>query len=121
MSKNNLLSAVDKLQATFRKSVSLADSDFGDKRRDAVLLRRAIATCLPPILSASETAFDDGEARKAFRSEFPRMRSLMALHYASWPVVAVDRDDPTCVASLQSHREGVFNFIAWVRAATDKL
>jgi hypothetical protein len=69
-------------------------------------------------IHASGSAIADPVFNNAFRSQFSKMRSAMALHHASWPVVAIDLDDPAYQASIQTQREACRIFFAWVRSAT---
>lgn len=112
-----LSSAVSELEALFRRSAELATEDRDANRREAVALRRAIAERNGAILALGEQAFEDSERRTAFRSEFSRMRSALALHRASWPIVSIVLTDPAYVTSVQTSREAHRRFVDWVRAA----
>lgn len=53
-------------------------------------------------------SFGDAITRRhqmvSFRHRFSKMRSAMALHHASWPVISIELDNPTDVASVQTLR-----------------
>ncbi|RYY26104.1 MAG: hypothetical protein EOP62_11525 [Sphingomonadales bacterium] len=118
--KEKLLEAVNALEDALARSAKLGEVDFDAHRKDAVELRRLIAAQNSAIASLGDDAFETPESRQAFRNEFSKMRSAMAFHQASWPVVSVDRENPSYVASLRSIRETNRIFITWVRSALAK-
>ena len=117
MEKEPLLQAINKLEATFRQATELASNDCKDSRKEGIQLRRVVADQLATIFSIANLAFDGSELHEAFRSEFSRMRSTMAHHHASWPIVAIDLKNPDYLLSAAQMRKSNGAFIAWVKKA----
>lgn len=118
MTENNtLLDAINELETTLGQSAGLANENFKDNRKEAVQLRRVIADHLAALYSLGSVAFESAELREGFRSEFAKMRSTMAFHHASWPVVAIDLENPDYLTSIATLRESNRRFISWVRNA----
>jgi hypothetical protein len=115
--REQLLQAVNELEATFRQSAELGNANFRNNRKEAVQLRRVISDRLASISTIGAAAFADTEMLRPFQSEFSRMRSTMALHHASWPIVMIDLDDQDYLASAMALRESNSRFIGWVRTA----
>ena len=115
--REKLLSAIGVLEASLAQAVKLGDRDFNEHRREVIQLRRIILAHNSTIDSLCDEAFGTPEARLAFRREFSEMRSAMAFHQASWPVVSIDFENPDYVASLNIMRTANRKFIAWVRTA----
>lgn len=110
-SKQDLLREVQALENTLQHSASLGD----DARPEKVNLRRKLAEHRAKISAIGESVFADKPQQDAFRAEFSKMRTAMALHHASWPIVAIDRTNPRYEASVQSEREANRRFVDWVR------
>jgi hypothetical protein len=115
-SRRALLEAIYELETMLGESARLGDENFADRRLDAIRLRKLIAEKIGLIGSLGETAFKDSASLAAFRNEFSAMRSATALHYASWPIVAISLDNRECVASLESLRASYRRFIGWVKS-----
>ena len=115
MTKARLLDAVNVLEATLARSARLGNEGLDDHRRDAIQIRRMLATQNVEIARLGDEAFDKPEQLAEFRTLFARMRSATAFHQALWPVVSIDLEHPDYLASLESTREANKHFIAWVR------
>ncbi len=115
--RQELLEAIKLLEATFRKSASLGDENFKEHRKEAVQLRREIAAQLANISKLGTTVFEGKSTAETFRSQFASMRATMAMHHASWPIIAIDLENPEYRASATTLRESNGKFIAWVRMA----
>lgn len=113
--KRELLDALGELETTFRQSASLASNDLKESRKEAVQLRRVMADKLNTISSLGVSALESSGLGDAFRSEFSKMRSAIAHHHASWPIVSIDLQDPEYLASIKRMRESYTAFISWVR------
>jgi hypothetical protein len=120
-SKRNLLDAVEALEASFRRSASLGGENFDAKRKEAVQMRREIADQLAVVSSMGNLAFDGTALQDPFRSEFAKMRSALALHQASWPVVAIQLENPDYLSSVTMLRESTARFMAWVKGSASAL
>lgn len=115
--QEKLLEAVTQFEATLRQSASLGNQNFKENRSQAVKLRLLMAHHLTAISSLGDQAFDGDTRHGPFRSEFAKMRSHMALHHASWPIVAIDLEDPAYLASVKDLRKSNERFIGWVKQA----
>ena len=87
--------------------LSIARED--DWRKRTVQYRRLIQGDIARIAAAASGVFDqvapvDEPHAKAFRGGFSAMRSRVAEHQASWPVVGIDPDDPEYDRSVQALR-----------------
>lgn len=111
-----LLQAVNELEATFRQSFGLGDHDFKDNRKEAIQLRRVISDQMATISAIANLAFDGSAMHTTFRSEFAIMRSTMAFHHASWPVVAIDLENPDYLLSAAKLRETNDGFTVWLKS-----
>jgi hypothetical protein len=111
-----VLQAVDDLELVLGQSAQLTDN-LDDHRKHGLELRRQILAKVAMIGSLGEQAFDAGGRELAFRGEFSKMRSAMAYHQASWPIVSIKPDDPDYLLSVRALREANRHFIGWVRAA----
>lgn len=105
--------AVGDLETTLRLSRRL-DRGFNDHRMEAIQQRREISAKLARLSSAAQ-AISDGSDRSTFLNQFSKMRSALALHQATWPIVAVDQSDPAYRTSIQTARAAYFKFFEWVR------
>ena len=114
--QQQLLLAVDAYEEILRQSAGLRNGET-DRRREAVQLRRLISERIVEISSLGDAVFSTADAHTAFRNEFARMRTAVAYHQASWPIVGVQPMDPHYRESVRALREGNRHFIAWVRAA----
>ena len=114
--RDDLRRTVDELEDLLRQSANLSD-DLDDHRRRGIELRREIGQKVAAIGSLVEKAFDAASEQGSFRSEFSKMRSAMAYHQASWPIVSIKPDDAGYIASVAALREANRHFISWVRAA----
>lgn len=111
-----LLDAIDRYEADLRTSASLrAGSE--DRRREAVQLRRAMANRIAEIGMLGQGCFADFDLHAAFKLEFKSMRTTMADHQASWPIVCIAPEDAAYKASVTGVREANRRLIAWVRNA----
>jgi hypothetical protein len=116
--RDDLSQAIGEYEALLLQFKEL-DPDISDHRREAIQLRRQFTDILAAILASGEAAFAGTELGGQFRSEFSKMRSAVAYHQASWPIVAVDHDDAAYCASEATTRDACHNFIAWARNALD--
>ncbi len=114
-SRKALLEAVDELERLLRQSAELVDGLDGH-RKQGIEFRRQIAEKVATIGSLGEQLFEAAE-QVPFRREFSHMRSALAYHQASWPIVSIKLDDPNYRASVQSLRDANRSFISWVRRA----
>jgi len=120
-SKRNLLDAVEALEASFSRSASLGGENFDAKRKEVVQVRREISDQLGIVSSMGNVAFDGTPLQDLFRSEFSKMRSALALHQASWPVVAIELENPDYLSSVTALRESTVRFMAWVKGSASTL
>ena len=114
--KIDLSRAIDDYEKALSRSAGLGDRSM-DNRRQAIQLRRDMSDRIAAIALHGREAFARSERANEFHKEFSMMRSAMAYHQASWPVVLVDNDDTGYQASVRSVREANQRFIAWVRHA----
>jgi len=115
--RDKLLAAIDLLEASFAQAVKLGDDNFIEHRKEVIQLRRVILEQNSAIAALCDEAFGNSEGREAFRAAFSKMRSAMAHHQASWPVVSINFESLDYIASLQAMRDANRNFITWVRSA----
>ncbi len=112
--RNDLLKAVTALEDTFRRSADLGGDEFRSNRREVVHLRREIGSRMSE-LAAVIAALDEADLRERCRAEISRMRAAVALHHASWPVVAIDLEEAGYKASIHTMRCAYRQFIEWAR------
>ena len=116
MSKTGELKVeLDNLEALLLRSAGLGEG-LDKHRKKGVEYRRQIGEKVALIGSLGEHAFGS-ETRAEFRREFSKLRSALALHQASWPIVAIDVANAQYQASVQTLRETSRSFISWVRSA----
>lgn len=115
--EGDLLQAVRDLETTLRQSADLPERDDNAHRKQGIELRRQIAKQILKVSETGELAFEASDVRGNFRAEFSKMRAAMAHHQASWPIVAIDRSDPSYHASVSALRDANTHFFAWVRSA----
>jgi len=115
-----LLQAVNELEATIRESFRLGDQDFNNNRQDALRLRRLITERMAEISSLSDRCLDGSILHGQFRSAFSKMRSAMAFHHASWPIVAIDLESAEYTLSAAKLREATDSFILWVKTVLSR-
>jgi len=113
--RDELLRAIDALEATLHQSAELADDEKADNRGAGIKLRRLIAEQVAAVGSFGEQAFGEGIQIGTFRQEFSKMRAALASHQATWPIIAINRGDPNYIASVKALRETNRKFIAWAR------
>lgn len=113
--KDQLLHALAEFEAAIQESYSLADSDFDAKRRRGVELRRLISEKREEVGRLGERWVAGTSNVGAFREEFAKMRSAMAEHHATWPLVRIDLSDPQFRESSQASREATYRFMEWIR------
>jgi hypothetical protein len=112
--RGDLLKAVTALEETFRRSAGLGGSKFRSNRREVVQLRREIGARMSELAVVS-AALDDAGLRERCRDEVSRMRAAVALHHASWPVVAIDLENTSYQVSIQTMRAAYRRFIEWAK------
>ncbi len=112
---SDLLRIVAELEATLRQSAELPDRSDNADRKAAVALRRRMAEHIAAAAEAGELLFGALSRRSEFRSRISRMRTVMALHQASYPIVSIDRRDPAYRASVAALRAANEGFFKWVR------
>jgi hypothetical protein len=112
-----LLRSVEDFEKAIQESYSLGDEYFDAKRLRGVELRRSIVARSGEISRLGERFFSDTPELGDFRMELAKMRSAMAEHHASWPLVRIDLSDPRFRASSQALREATRHFIGWLRQA----
>ncbi|WP_010161938.1 hypothetical protein [Sphingomonas sp. PAMC 26617] len=110
-----LLEAVNLLETLHNNAARLGNDWLVKNRRQAVDLRRKITALHAEISRAGDETFRDTPQYSEFRSQFSKLRSAIALHQASWPIVAIDTENPEYLSSVQSTREASRQFITWVR------
>lgn len=111
--RKELLVTVAEFESVLRQSAGLGH----EGRKEMIALRRSLGTLIQRLASLGEEAFSNAEDRHVYRNELSRMRSAMALHHASWPIVSIDSCDQDYVASLRSTRDANRTFIEWVKRA----
>lgn len=109
--RKELLAALAELEALQATSRALPP----DRKHDILDMRRQIAAQNSLISSLGDGAFESTEDRNAFRHEHSRLRAAITDHMASWPVVAIKRENPAYVASLSHIRDAYQRFFSWVR------
>lgn len=112
-----LIKAVDDLETALQDSQDLADANFKENRKEGINLRRLIAEKVAAVGALGGHAFKETAQADAFRREFSSMRSALAYHQASWPIVSIDHEDQSYLDSVRSLRERNIKFIDWVRTA----
>lgn len=117
LSMKALIASIATFEATLTASSARNDSDFEAHRRDAIELRRQIAVHRAEISTLFEQSIASPELRTQFRARFSALCSALALHQASWPVVAIELDNPDYQASRDSTRAKYREFFAWARTA----
>jgi hypothetical protein len=113
--QDQLLHALDELEATLQSSWSLADDRFDDSRKEALALRRVVVQQVAKVGSLGEQVLTQRGEVESFRSHFSTMRSAVALHHADWPIVAIKLDDPAYIASSSRMRRSIQTFYVWIR------
>lgn len=109
--------AVAVLEAALKESADLGGDRFLQNRKRVIDLRRQIMACISNVSVAGQQAFADTAHSASFRAGYARMRTAMALHHASWPVIAIDMDNPNYQASIQAMRLEYRAFIRWSQTA----
>lgn len=112
--RDDLLLAIREYETILLRSAGLS-STSGPDRREAVRLRRLISEKIAAIGIAGRSAFQDRPDKNAFHDGFSRMRSAVAYHQASWPIVAVDSASADYQLSIVRVRAANQAFIEWVR------
>lgn len=115
--RDELMKAVDSYETILRQSAGLRDGQT-DRRREAVQLRRVISQRIAEINAHGDAFFEGSSVYSVFRSEIAKMRSAVAYHQASWPIVSIRPDDLSYQASVAAVREANRSFIAWIRSAS---
>jgi hypothetical protein len=116
--RDDLLRAVGEYEALLLRSREL-DPDISEHLHEAIQLRRLLTDQISAIASLGGAVFSGNDLQGNFRNELSKMRSAVAYHQASWPIVAVDHDDTEYFASETKTREACQNFIVWMRKALD--
>jgi hypothetical protein len=112
--RDDLLLAIREYEAVLQRSAGLSSTSEPD-RREAVRLRRLISERIAAISLAGRKVFQNRPDKNAFDDGFSRMRSAVANHQASWPIVAVDSASADYQLSVVRVREANRTFIEWVR------
>lgn len=120
MDRVHLLEALNDLEATISKSFELGNEEFKSNRKQAIQLRRTISEKVASISRIGDIVFEGSPLHSAFRSEFAMMRSTMAMHQASWPVVAIDLHSADYLKSAAKLRESNARFMTWLRVAVSR-
>lgn len=113
-SRDDLLLAICDYESALRRSADLSSTSEPD-RREAVRLRRLIFERIAAIGFAGRSAFEHQFDTASFQDRFSRMRSALAYHQASRPIVAIDCESDDYQLSAIRVREANRTFIAWVR------
>lgn len=88
-----------------------------DRRGELIALRRQLGGQIVRLRETGAATFTDAVLSDEFRSRLSKVQSLMALHQAKWPAVAIDEDDAAYRGSAQQLADANHGFIAWVRSA----
>lgn len=110
----DLVQALDQLEALQSESRALPSA----RGHEILDMRRRIAEQTAFIALLGEAAFAETGELDAFRREHSKLRTAIAHHMASWPVIGIDRDNPAYISSLMSIREAYRGFATWIRTAT---
>lgn len=110
-----LLHEIDRLEILLADIGAVTARDDAARRRDLVDLRRQLAAQIATVGSIAEAVFADRPDLSAYRERFSRMRSMAALHQASWPAVILGERPEDYRASVAPMREANRVFIDWVR------
>jgi hypothetical protein len=116
--RDDLLQAVAEYEALLLRFGEL-DPDIAHHLHEAIQLRRRLADTIVAIAALGGVVFARTDLEGNFRNELSKMRSAVAYHQASWPIVAVDHDDSEYRESETRTRDACQNFIVWVRMALD--
>lgn len=112
--RDDLVQAVGEYEALLHQFKAL-DPNISDHRREAIQMRRELTNTIGAIAASGGAFFAGTDLDGNFRTEFSKMRSAVAHHQASWPIVAINHDDAGYVASETATRAACHNFIVWVR------
>ncbi|WP_287459374.1 hypothetical protein [Sphingomonas sp.] len=116
--RDDLIRAVHEYEALLTHSAGL-NAEVPDHRKEAIQVRRRISEMLAAIASTGNVFFAGGAQGVTFNGHFSKMRSTMAYHQASWPVVSVNYEDADYRASETKARKSCQEFIAWVNNVLD--
>lgn len=111
----DLLHLLSEYEATLRQSAELPEGGDNVHRKTAVALRRRMADQIASLAAVGETVFANDVRKADFRNRISRVRTAMALHQASYPIVAIDRQDAAYRTSVSAVRAANDGFIRWVR------
>jgi hypothetical protein len=112
---------IDKLEDILAQIAAVTARTDAERRKDLVALRRALSAQIHIVGQASEPVFAGTDDLIAYRAKFSRMRSMAAIHQASWPAIMLGERPAEYRESVRPMREANRDFIAWTRAALSRL
>lgn len=113
--RDELLRAVDRLESLLRQVGDLIGNRATDNRKAILEARRLIAEQISIVAKLGTDVAAKQERAHEFRGEFSKLRSAIALHQASWPVVSINVNDPLYQKSVAQSREAYGSFLAWLK------
>jgi hypothetical protein len=116
----SLAREIDKLERILAQIAAVTARTDAERRKDLVALRRALAAQIHVIGQAAEPVFAGTDDLIACRAKFSRMRSMAAIHQASWPAIMLGERPAEYRESVKPMREANRDFIAWTRAALSR-
>ena len=110
-----LLKAVGDFEAELARSSKLPRGS----RKEMIGVRRSISVHLTRIANLLPEVSHDPVICSRLRSEFSKVRHAMALHQATWPIVAIEFGNADYLSSLSSMRDANRSFISLIRTSLD--
>lgn len=120
----NLSDSFDEFQGIQAEIVRNSEAGDVEWRRRLVDLRRGLQDSLVGMRTAvqrCEAEGSDAGICREFASALSTMRSVLALHQARWPAVAIEPSDPAYRQSTQDLRRAGSVFREIARGLIDKL
>lgn len=109
------VNAIDELEALLGQSAAISDDSSVEVRKEALLLRRKIASQNALISTLGDLVFTERDPNQKFRTELGRLRSAIASHLSSWPIATMNATKPQYQESLTRLRRAYRDFITWLR------
>ncbi len=121
--RDSLRSAMDETQLLWSEMDALRTERAPDWRKRFVAARRRQQILHQQIADAADACFRQGYAREIepeFRRAINLLRSTIALHQATWPVVSIDLDDPAykeAVSAATVHSQALVDAVEHIIAS----
>lgn len=115
VSERDLIIAIDELETLLSQSAALPSETSVEDRKEALALRRQIASQNMTIAKLGDAMFVETASNQRFRTEVGRLRSSVNSHLSCWPIATMDMDDVKYQESLARLRQAYRDFISWLR------